>query len=348
MRPPPKWVRRLLIDPVFVLGISVVLLSMPIIIVAVAFASRYVPGKWRPLRVVWFLFLYLLVDVTAVVVLFLIWLGSGFGWKLRAPGFQRANYRVFAWMLRRIVASAKFTFKVSIVQDGELPAPVGTVRRPLLIFSRHAGPGDSLLVMDGLMSRFNRQPRIVLKEFLQWDPAADIVLNRIPSAFVPLHKKAGDPVIEAIEEMSRTMGQHDAFVIFPEGGNYSLKRHVRAIQKLKEIGRPDLAERAEALKNTLPPKPKGVMTALAAAPDKTDVFFVGHAGLEALVEFSDIWRAMPMDTQIATKLWYVPAETIPPPEKQEEWLYDIWADIDGWITEKLSDTAEAFDEDHHY
>jgi hypothetical protein len=55
-----------------------------------------------------------------------------------------------------------------------------------------------------------------------------------------------------------------------------------------------------------------------------------------------------MDTQIATKLWYVPAETIPPPEKQEEWLYDIWADIDGWITEKLSDTAEAFDEDHHY
>jgi Acyltransferase len=348
VRPPPKWIRRLIIDPVFVLGISLALLALPVVIVGVAFASRYVPGKWRPLRVVWFLFLYLLVDVIAVVVSFLLWIASGFGWKLESPGFQRAHYRLFGWMLRRIVASGKFTFKVSIAQEGELPVPVGSERRPTLILSRHAGPGDSLLVMDGLMSRFHRQPRIVLKEFLQWDPAADIILNRIPSAFVPLHKKAGDPVIEAIDEMSRTMGQHDAFVIFPEGGNYSLRRHLRAIQKLKEIGRPDLAERAEALKNTLPPKPKGVMTALAAAPEKTDVFFVGHAGLEALVEVGDIWRSMPMDTQIAAKLWYVPAENVPPPEGQEAWLYDIWAEIDAWITEKLSDTAEVFDEDEHY
>lgn len=348
MRPPPKWIRRLLIDPAFVLGVSLALLAFPVLLIGVAFASRYVPGKWRPLRVVWFLFLYLMVDVIAVIVLFVIWLASGFGWKMQTPVLQKANYRVFRWMLRRVVASAKFTFKVSIAQDGELPVTVGSVRRPILVFSRHAGPGDSLLVMDGLMSRFGRQPRIVLKEFLQWDPAADILLNRIPSAFVPLHKQAGDPVVEAIEEMSRTLGKRDAFVIFPEGGNYSLKRHLRAIQKLKEIGRPDLAERAEALENTLPPKPKGVMTALEAAPENTDVFFIGHAGLEALVEVGDIWRSMPMDTQIATKLWYVPAENIPAPDKQEEWLYDIWADIDSWITEKLSDTAEVFDEDEHY
>jgi hypothetical protein len=202
--------------------------------------------------------------------------------------------------------------------------------------------------MDGLMSRFGRQPRIVLKEFLQWDPAADIILNRIPSAFVPATRQAGDPVVEAIDQMSRTMGPLDAFVIFPEGGNYTLKRHLRAIQKLKEIGRPDLAERAEELENTLPPKPKGVMTALAAAPEDTDVFFVGHAGLETLAGAGDIWRSMPMDTQIATRLWYVPAENIPPPEQQEAWLYDIWAEIDVWITKKLSDTAEVFDDDDYF
>jgi len=55
-----------------------------------------------------------------------------------------------------------------------------------------------------------------------------------------------------------------------------------------------------------------------------------------------------MDTQIAAKLWYVPAENVPPPEGHEAWLYDIWAEIDAWITEKLSDTAEVFDEDEHY
>ena len=349
MRPPSRWVRRLLIDPGFVVGMAVVALSLPVVLVVVAFLSRYVPGKWRPLRIIWFLFLYLVVDVVAVVGLFLLWIVSGFGWRIRSPGFQKTHYRLFGWMLRRVVASAKFTFKVKTVPEGEIPRTFGEGRsRPILILSRHAGPGDSLLVMDGLYNRFGRQPRIVLKEFLQWDPAIDIMLNRLPSAFVPATGKAGNPVIEAIEAMTASMDVNDAFVIFPEGGNYTIKRHLRAIQKLKEIGRPDLAERAESLKNTLPPKPKGVMTALAAAPGKTDVFFIGHSGLETLVSFGDIWRGMPMGTQVAIKAWYFPAERIPPPEEQETWLYDIWGEIDSWITEKLSDTAEPFDDHDEY
>jgi len=328
---------------------AVVALSLPVVLVVVAFLSRYVPGKWRPLRIIWFLFLYLVVDVVAVVGLFLLWIVSGFGWRIRSPGFQKAHYRLFGWMLRRVVASAKFTFKVKTVPEGEIPRTAGEGRsRPILILSRHAGPGDSLLVMDGLYNRFGRQPRIVLKEFLQWDPAIDIMLNRLPSAFVPATGRAGNPVIEAIEAMTASMDVNDAFVIFPEGGNYTIKRHLRAIQKLKEIGRPDLAERAESLKNTLPPKPKGVMTALAAAPGKTDVFFIGHSGLETLVSFGDIWRGMPMGTQVAIKAWYFPAERIPPPEEQETWLYDTWGEIDSWITEKLSDTAEPFDDHDEY
>jgi hypothetical protein len=348
VKPPSRWFRRLLIDPIFVIGIGVVVLALPLVLVVVAFLSRYVPGKWRPVRIIWFLFLYLVVDVVAVVGLFLLWIASGFGWKIRSPGFEKAHYRLFGWMLRRVVASAKFTFKVVTVAEGDPPLSVGQERRPILVLSRHAGPGDSMLLMDGIYNRLDRKPRIVLKEFLQWDPAIDIMLNRLPSAFIPATGKAGNPVIEAIEEMTASMDPNCAFVIFPEGGNYTIKRHMRAIQKLKEIGRPDLAERAESLKNTLPPKPKGVMTALAAAPGKTDVYFVGHAGLEALVSFGDIWRGMPMDTNVAARIWYFPAERIPPPEEQETWLYDLWAEIDSWISEKLADTAEPFDDHDDY
>lgn len=349
MTPPPKWIRRLLIDPAFVLGIGLIILTLPIIVIVVTFLSRYVPGKWRPLRIVWFLFLYLIVDVAAVVALFLLWVVSGFGWKIDSPAFLNAHYGIFGWVLRRVVASAKFTFKIHTVPEGEIPRTIGEERtRPVLVLSRHAGPGDSFLLMDGLYNRFGRRPRIVLKEILQWDPAVDIMLNRLPAAFVPMKRQAGDPVIEAIEEMTATMQVDDAFVIFPEGGNYTLKRHLRSIQKLQEIGRPDLAERAEDLKNTLPPKPKGVMTALASAPEKTDVFFLGHAGLESFVTFGDIWRGMPMDTKLATKAWYCPAETIPPPEGQEAWLYDMWAEIDAWIGDKLSDTHEPFDDQLEY
>src|SRR5690606_27096210 len=219
--------------------------------------------------------------------------------------------------------------------------------RPILVLSRHAGPGDSFLLMDGIANRFKRRPRIVLKEFLQWDPAIDILLNRLPVAFVPIGQK-GDNLLDTIAAMTAGMGGDDVFVIFPEGGNYSKKRHIRSIEKLREIGRPDLAERAEMLKNTLPPRSTGVRTALAAAPPNTDVFFVGHAGLEAFESPGEIWRGMPMDTEIDVRFWHVPAEKIPPPEELETWLFDMWAEIDAWISDRLADTAEPFDEADAY
>jgi hypothetical protein len=93
------------------------------------------------------------------------------------------------------------------------------------------------------------------------------------------------------------------------------------------------------LKSTLPPKPTGVMTALKAAPLGSDVFFVGHAGLEGFVTAGDIWRAMPMDTEVVVKIWHFPAEQVPATEEQEAWLYDRWAEIDGWINEHLEGTG---------
>lgn len=345
IKPPARPIRRLLIGPAFVLGIAVGLLAMPVVVVAGAFVSRYVPGKWRILRIVWFLFLYLVVDAAAVVVLFVFWVASGFGWKLSTPFWQAAHYRLLDWVLRRIVASAKFTFKVSFVREGESPSTEG--RRPILVLSRHAGPGDSFLLMDRLANMFGRRPRIVLKEFLQWDPAIDILLNRLPVAFVPAAHK-GEELLATISEMAATMGGDDAFVIFPEGGNYTRNRHLRSIEKLREMGRPDLAERAAALNNTLPPRSTGVKTALAAAPEGTDVFFVGHAGLETFETPGEIWRGMPMDTEIDIRTWHVPWEQIPGPEDQETWLFDMWAEIDAWITERLADTAEPFDESEAY
>jgi hypothetical protein len=148
--------------------------------------------------------------------------------------------------------------------------------------------------------------------------------------------------------MSSTMGTDDAFVIFPEGGNYTVKRHARSIEKLREMGRPDLAERAESLKNTLPPRSTGVKTALAAAPPNSDVFFVGHAGLETFDSFGDIWRGMPMGTEVDVRIWHVPSEKIPPPDQQETWLFDMWAEIDAWISQRLEQTAEPFDDADAY
>ena len=339
-----------MIGPGVVLGVVAAAVTLPVIVVAAAFISRYVPGKWRVLRIVWFLFLYLLVEAAALTMMLSLWIISGFGLKIQSPAFIDAHYALMGWLMRRIVASAKFTFRLNIVREGSERSSVGPRpgRRPIMVLSRHAGPGDSILLMDALANSFKRQPRIVLKEFLQWDPMMDVMLSRIPSAFVAGGREERDQLLAKIEEMASTMDDNDAFVIFPEGANYTEKRAKRSIEKLRQMGRPDLAERAEELKNTLPPRSTGVKTALAVAPENTDVFFVGHAGLETFVTPGDIWRGIPVDTNVAARVWRVPAEEIPPPERQEDWLFDIWAEIDAWITDRLVDTEEPFDDPHAY
>lgn len=350
MSPPARWIRRLLIAPGVVVGVLAGLVTLPLVIPVAAFVSRYVPGKWRILRIVWFLFLYLLIEAAALSMLFSLWIISGFGLKIGSPGFVDAHYKLMSWMLRRIVASAKFTFRLTILREGGVPSTrlLGRERRPIMVLSRHAGPGDSFLLMDELANGYKRQPRIVMKEFLQWDPMVDVMLNRLPSAFVAGGGKGRDQLLGTIEDLASSMGSDDAFVIFPEGANYTEKRAKRSIEKLREIGRPDLAERAVELKNTLPPRSTGVKTALAVAPANTDVVFVGHAGLETFVTPGDIWRGMPTDTTVAARAWYVPAEQVPPAEEQESWLFDVWAQIDEWITERLEVTEEPFDDPDAY
>lgn len=340
MRVPPRWLRRLLIAPAIVALAVFSVVTLPIWLIVAAFVSRYVPGNWRILRIIWFLVFYILIDAAALIVMFVYWVISGFGWKIKSPTFQKWHYALLGLMLSKIIKTAKRTFKLKIVMEGP-PPTTGVVRtRPALILSRHAGPGDSMLLMDAICNRYDREPRIVLKEFLQWDPAVDVILNRLPAAFVPAGHKAGEAVVEAIANLSKTMDTDDAFVIFPEGANYTVGRAEKAIQKLRDIGRLDLAERAEMLKSTLPPKPKGVMTALANAPMGSDVFFVGHAGLEGFVTAGDIWRAIPIGTEVDVKIWHYPAHEIPGPADQEVWLYDRWAEIDAWIGDHLEVTAE--------
>lgn len=197
-------------------------------------------------------------------------------WKIQSGSFLQVHHRLFGWMLRVVVRSAKLTFKLRILLDDPRPPTVADAdRRPALVLSRHAGPGDSMLLMDVLFNRYRRQPRIVLKELLQWDPAVDVLLNRLPAAFVPGGRKSSAPLIQAIKELAGSMDSNEAFVIFPEGANYTEGRRARAIQKLREIGRPDLAERAQGLQLTYRrgsqvfrqhwPQPRPILTCSSSA-----------------------------------------------------------------------------------
>ena len=329
---PPVWLRRLVIAPAVVVLSVTLLVTLPVWLLVALAASPFVPGRLRVPRLVFLAIAYLVWDAAALVCLATLWLASGFGWKIRNPTFQRAHYVLTGRFLDALFWLAKWSLHLSIEVVGTDP-DTGMPGRPEVVVSRHAGPGDSFVLIHGLVNWFDREPRIVLKATLQWDPAVDILLNRLPNRFIsPGHTRTAS-LAEEITDLATGLDHNDAFVIFPEGGNFTPRRRTRAIAFLRSKGMEDMAVRAEGLRNVLPPKPGGLFTAIDAAPD-AGVIFVAHTGLDRMVTIRDVWRELPMDKQLVMRFWSVPPEEVPAGEEERvAWLYDWWALIDGWIDE---------------
>jgi 1-acyl-sn-glycerol-3-phosphate acyltransferase len=330
---PPTVVRRLVLGPAIIVLTLLAFTGLPVLLLVAAGASTVLPGRWRPLRLLWMVLLYLALEALALVALFALWVASGFGWHIRSPRFQRAHYLIVQWFLQVLYWECQRVLHVRVEVEG--PAPTSYDGRPLLVLSRHAGPGDSFLVVHALVNWYSREPRIVLKDTLQWDPAIDILLNRLPNRFIrPEPGRSGDLVERQVGELSRNLDENDAFVIFPEGGNFTEHRRKRAIERLRRKGLIDEAERAELLQHVMAPKPGGVLAALKNADD-ADIVFVAHTGVEHMVTVLDVWRELPMDTSIEMRWWLVPAADVPADRYARiDWLFDWWKQIDDWIVER--------------
>jgi 1-acyl-sn-glycerol-3-phosphate acyltransferase len=332
---PPVVVRRLVLGPAIIVLTVLAFTGLPLLLLVAAAASTVLPGRWRPLRLLWMVLLYLVLESVALVALFALWVASGFGWLIPSPRFQHVHYEVVRWFLQVLFWECHRVLHVRV--DVEGPPPTSYDGRPLLILSRHAGPGDSFLVVHALVNWYEREPRIVLKDTLQWDPAIDVVLNRLPNRFIRPNrdKRSGnsDLVERQVGELARNLDENDAFVIFPEGGNFTEHRRKRAIERLRRRGLVEEAERAEQLRHVMAPKPGGVLAALTNADD-ADVVFVAHTGVEHMVTVLDVWRELPMDTAIEMRWWLVPAAEVPKDrEARIDWLFDWWKKIDDWVAE---------------
>lgn len=182
-----------------------------------------------------------------------------------------------------------------------------------------------------------------MKATLQLDPSLDVVANRVPNAFLHHHpnwtgagaRAASRQRAEQIKRLAAGLDAHGALVIFPEGGNWTPLRWTRGQQRLRRQGHADLADRAAAMPNLLPPHSSGAFAAIAACPD-ADVIFVAHTGLDRLVSVRDVWQSLLTDVTVQARWWRVPTADVPRTaahEAQVDWLYDWWERIDAWITE---------------
>ncbi|MGQ0573884.1 MAG: 1-acyl-sn-glycerol-3-phosphate acyltransferase [Pseudonocardia sp.] len=322
---PPRWIRRLVLAPA-IIGVTVlVLVTLPLWLVLAAAAAPLLPGRLRALRVLWVVIVALVLETVVLFALLGLWLAAGFGLAVRRPRFQYLHYQLVGWYLRMLYREAARVLRLRV--DVEGPDPDEYLDRPLLVFCRHAGPGDSFLLVHALVNWYAREPRIVLAATLQWHPAIDVMLNRLPNRFL----SGGGDMERRIGELATALDHDDAFVIFPEGGNFTERRRLAAIERLRARGLEEMARRSEAMRNVLPPRPGGVAAAIAAAPG-ADVVWVAHAGLDHLYTLADIWRELPLDATVRMRWWRVPHDEVPQdPAAQLEWLYSWWERIDAWV-----------------
>ncbi len=333
---PPRILRRLVLAPLLPVITVALIVTMPLLLIVAAAASPRLPGRWRALRLLWFALAWLALESAALLVCLGLWVASGFGGRLRSESYQERHYALMRWFLGTLFGVATSAFRLNVeIEEPELTKAEVAARlaRPVIVLSRHAGPGDSFLLVHHLLTRYQRRPRIVMKAMLQLDPGLDVVINRLPNAFVRPGRGTG--VVREIERLARGLGPSGALVIFPEGGNYTERRRLRAIERLEHHQRVEEAARARTMRHLLAPRTGGALTAIAAAPD-ADVIFVAHTGLEDLVTLGDIWRALPMEQSLKARWWRVPTAEVPrglPEQEQVRWLYEWWARIDAWIAE---------------
>ncbi len=329
-RLPPRIVRRLVLAPL-ALTLCVVLVGVsPLLFAAAAIADLFLPGRFRTVRLLAFVIGYLALEIVGIVWMFVLWIASGFGVTIRGPAMQNAHYSFMRWWLLRINSIARRAFGLRVrIEDPPQPR-LG----PILVFSRHAGPGNSLLLIGTLIIGYNRRPRIVMLAKLQWEPLYDIMLNRVPNRFITHDPARRELYTDAIGELADDLGDRDAFVLFPEGKDFTPKVRLRAIDYLRRKGHAGHADRAERMRYVLPPRHNGVMAAINSARE-ADVVLVAHSVLEDVGTLKELWGRIPFERTVTARYWRLASDDVP--REQDEliaWLYGWWERIDGWIADR--------------
>ena len=308
------------------------LILSPVLLALAALASA-VWGRPQPLIFTRLVVAYFALELATLIACGALWVASGAGLLMGTGTFQRLHYRLLRWFVRGFAQRWLTLLEIDVaVEDADEALRAMQTDRPLLFFSRHAGPGDTIVLIDRLLTRFDRLPSVVFKQSVTIDPCVDLVAHRLPHAVLDTAKK--EECEARIEEVAGGLGSRGVLLLFPEGGNFTAERRRRAVRKLRRTGRRREAAKADRMSHVLPPRPSGALAALRGNPG-ADVIFAAHSGLGLAAFPREIWRAAPLKKTLTTHMWLAPAAARPvDPDAQVEWLYAWWKRLDGWIDEQ--------------
>ena len=326
---PPRVARRpLTITAWSVVAVTCVALS-PVWLLLAWLAST-LSRRPQPLVFARLLVAYLTAGLLVLAGCGLLWVISGAGRLIDTPRFQLAHWQLLRWFARKLATVAR-----SVLQINEQPDESAEAERvlqsdgPVLVFSRHAGPGDTFLILDRLMSRFNRRTSVVLKDTWALEPSVDLLAHRLPHAMLDTSDR--EESARQIEWVASELGRRGALLLFPEGGNFTHERRRKVLDSLRRKGRRRAAARAQEMSNVLPPRPTGALAAIRGNPE-ADVVFASHTGLGLAAYPGELWRDMPIGRTLRTRMWHVPSTEVPADsDEQVAWLNHWWQRLDEWI-----------------
>jgi 1-acyl-sn-glycerol-3-phosphate acyltransferase len=229
-------------------------------------------------------------------------------------------------ILTSVYAAVRRILDVEVMLESASAKPDEIPRdEPMIVLSRHCGPGDSVLVAWLLVIEYRLQLRIVLKAVLQCEPVLDLGGELGCLCFL----SRGDRARRQIRCLAESLVGGQAMLLFPEGANFSWPRWRKAITELRSKRGFRAARRALRQSHTLPPRSGGAAAAVAGAPT-ANVLVVTHNGFCADGRARPWWQ-LPIHRQLVIRTVVVPAARIPPPTRVGPWLERTWTQVDAWV-----------------
>ena len=311
--------RRGLMLPIVVSVELLVLATSPLSLALAAIACALTRSS-RPIRTVALVLAYAAIELR---LLCRIALADEHTWQTLERDVLTSAYRALRAILDVRV----------VLEDGSATAAeLARSGRPLVVLARHCGPGDSLFIAWLLTVHYGLNLRIALKSALRLDPSVDLAGGHLPFCFVGA---GGKRALRRIAALAGSMSAGDAFLLFPEGHNFSWPRWRHALDTLIRTG-DDLAARIlRTHTHTLPPRHGGTSAALTAAR-QADVLLLAHGGFTADGRDRPWWR-LPIHRTMVVRTTLVPASDVPRyPAGIGDWLDDTWLDVDEWVASRAS------------
>ena len=276
--------------------------------------------------------------ILAVVIEFVGTTAAGLAWMVFAGGrlfhtraAQHAHFALQRWWTGALLTAAERTLHLRIqVED---PAPA--VRGNAIVIGRHTSIGDAAIPAVLLGNLLRLDTRYVVKRALMWSPCIDLIGHRLPHHFVERNADDNRGELTALRAIATGLDDRTSVVIFPEGTFFTPERRVRAIERLRNGSRPELAERAEHFEHVLPPRPAGTLALLEGAPH-ADIVVLGHLGFEQFNSLGAIRRAVPFRAPVRVWMWRIPRAQVPVDrEARVDWLYEQWFALDRSVAARM-------------